>query len=287
MIATSILAFMCCSSASAAETSSQAESLTDYSAKSTRDVKKETARRMEMKIIAKPTKEQLAFQDLDLGLFIHFGLPTYTGKSAGDADDSPSLFNPKKLDCEQWAKVAVSMGAKYVTLTARHEGGFCIWPTETTDYTLKSSPWRDGKGDVVREFVNACHKYDLKVGLYHSSWHDAHHMNWRDSEYFKKKGPEALEKFTQMQEQQVTELLTNYGPITYLWFDHHGCPPDEADQFWRRIDKAVKKVQPGCLIFGSDVWITGGHSGRATYPNWYAVDTTDGTRRPPSKRLAL
>jgi len=261
---------------------SQAESLTDYSARGTRDVEKEVARRMEMNLIAKPTKEQLAFHDLELGLFIHFGLKTYTGGSEGA---SPLSFNPKKLDCEQWMEVAKSMGAKYVVLTARHEGGFCLWPTETTDYSIKSSPWKDGKGDVVREFVNACRKHDMKVGLYHSSWHDSYHTKWQDADYFKKQGPEVQEKFTQMQEQQVTELLTNYGPITYLWFDHHGCPGYGANQFWHRIDKVVKKAQPSCLIFGADVWITGGHQGRAFYPLWYAQNTEDGTRmsRPLNK----
>lgn len=180
---------------------SPAESLTDYSAKQARDVEQETVRRRANKTLAKPTAEQLAFQDLELGLFIHFGLPAYTGIAA-KPDYSPALFDPQKLDCEQWVKVAKSMGAKYVVLTARHEGGFCIWPTKTTDYSVKSSPWKNGQGDVVREFVDACRKHEMQVGLYHPSWHDSHHTQWEDAEFFKKQGPEAFEKFTQMQERQ-------------------------------------------------------------------------------------
>ena len=127
----------------AADKPAPVEALTDYSAKETRNVEKDLATRQEAKIIAKPTKQQLAFQDLELGLFIHFGLPTYTGKSAGDgpSKDPATLFNPKKLDCEQWMEVAKSMGATYVMLTARHESGFCIWPTETTEYSVKSRPF--------------------------------------------------------------------------------------------------------------------------------------------------
>lgn len=257
------------------------EDLTDYSAKATRNVETDIAARKEAQLIAKPTKRQLVFQDLDLGLFIHFGLPTYTGKSSGDgpSKDPATLFNPKKLACEQWMEVAKSMGATYVVLTARHEGGFCIWPTRTTDYSVKSSPWKDGKGDVVREYVDACRKHGLKVGFYHSSWHDANLQDWRDGDYFHKKGPEALETFTKLQEQQLTELLTNYGPIDYLWFDHH-----DANPFWQRIDATVRKIQPDCISFGQDSWISGGHNGRAPYPLWYAQDTADGT--PMSRPIA-
>ena len=99
---------------------------------------------------AKPTPQQLAFMDLELGLFIHFGLSTYTGQISGDGRQPASKFNPTgEIDCDQWMEAAKLMGAKYAVLTARHEGGFCLWQTDTTEYSVKNSPWKDGKGDVV------------------------------------------------------------------------------------------------------------------------------------------
>jgi len=211
--------------------------------------------------MAKPTPQQLMFLDLELGLFIHFGLSTYTGQVSGDGKQPASMFNPSDLDCEEWMEVAKTMGARYAVLTARHEGGFCNWQTKTTDYCVKNSPWRNGEGDVVREFVDASRKYGIKVGLYHTASHDAHHRQFLSAE-----------EYGSVQVEQITELMTNYGPIDYLWFDHHS-----GDKLWRSVDDRVRQLQPDCVIFGIDSWISGGHSGRATYPLWYAVNTTDGT----------
>ena len=243
--------------------------LTDYSyhGKETRELNS---------AIPLPSAKQLAFQDLELGLFIHFGLSTYTGQSAGDGKQPASLFNPTSLDCEQWMKVAKDMGAEYVMLTARHEGGFCLWPSETTDYTVKQSSWKNGKGDVIKEYVAAARKYGLKVGLYHSSWHDANQFNWKDENYFEDK-PEALETFTRLELKQLAELLSDYGKIDMMWFDHHGCPHAGAGQFWRRVDLLVSALQPDCMIFGPDYWINGGHGGGANYPLWYGANKGDGT----------
>ena len=226
--------------------------------------------------IAIPSAKQLAYQELELGLFIHFGLSTYTGQSAGDGLQPASMFNPTNLDCEQWMRVARDMGANYVMLTARHEGGFCLWPSETTDYSVAHSSWKNGKGDVIKEYVAAARKYGLKVGLYHSSWHDANQFNWRNETYFEDK-PDELENFTRLELQQLTELLSNYGKIDMLWFDHHGCPHAGADQFWRRVDMLVGALQPNCMIFGPDYWINGGHGGGANYPLWYGANRGDGT----------
>lgn len=191
--------------------------------------------------IARPTPQQLMFMDLELGLFIHFGLSTYTGQVSGDGKQPASMFNPSDLDCEEWMEVAKAMGARYAVLTARHEGGFCSWQTETTDYCVKNSPWCNGKGDVVREFVDACRKYDIKVGLYHTASHDAHHRQLLSAE-----------EYASVQVQQITELMTNYGPIDYLWFDHHS-----GDKLWQSVDDQVRQLQPDCVIFGIDSWISG------------------------------
>ncbi len=227
--------------------------------------------------LVQPTSRQLAFHDLELGMFACFGMSTFTGESSGDGRKSPLKFHPTDLDCDQWMEATKAMGAKYVVLTARHEEGFCLWPTKSTDYSVVNSSWKNGRGDVVREFVTACRRHGMKVGLYHPSWHDRHYYDWMDQDYFKKKGPEALARFTEMQVQQVTELLTNYGAITYLWFDHHGCPGFGSKEFWKTIDLTVRNLQPGCINFGTDAWIHGQHSGEAGDILWYAQDTSDGT----------
>jgi len=124
--------------------------------------------------LAKPSKSQAAFQDLEMGVFIHYGINVYTGQEHGDGKEPPSRFNPTALDVEQWVAAAKAMGANYVCLTARHEGGFCLWPSKTTDYTIANSPYMDGKGDIVRDFVKACRKHNIKPGLYHTASHDAY-----------------------------------------------------------------------------------------------------------------
>ncbi|MCE5279310.1 MAG: alpha-L-fucosidase [Planctomycetaceae bacterium] len=219
---------------------------------------------------ARPAPEQLAFQDLEMGLFVHFGLDTYTGQSSGDGKKSPDLFNPTELNCDQWMQCAKAMGARYVVYTARHEGGFCTWPTASHDYSVKASSWRGGRGDVVREFTDACRRAGMKVGLYHTPSHDAF------SRRVFKDDPAAYER---VQAQQITELLTNYGPIDYLWFDHH-----RGSELYRKIDALVRHLQPQCLIFGVDTWIQNGHTGVAPETLWNAVDTVDGTafERPTS-----
>ncbi|MCE5326194.1 MAG: alpha-L-fucosidase [Planctomycetaceae bacterium] len=219
---------------------------------------------------ARPAPEQLAFQDLEMGLFIHFGLDTYTDQTSGDGKKSPDLFNPTELNCDQWMQTAAAMGARYVVYTARHEGGFCTWPTASHDYSVKASSWRSGRGDVVREFTDACRRSGMKVGLYHTPSHDAY------SRRVFKDDPAAYQR---VQEQQIIELLSNYGPIDYLWFDHH-----RGSDLYRKIDALVRRLQPQCLIFGVDTWIQNGHLGVAPETLWNAVDTVDGTafERPTS-----
>jgi alpha-L-fucosidase len=123
--------------------------------------------------LVKPTQQQINFADWEVGAFIHYGLNPFTDQEHGDGQESPSKFNPTNLDVEQWVITAKSMGAKYVCLTARHEGGFCLWPSKTTEYTIANSPYKNGKGDIVREFVDACRKHGLIPALYHTAGFDA------------------------------------------------------------------------------------------------------------------
>jgi alpha-L-fucosidase len=140
------------------------------------------------------------------------------------------MFNPTELNAEQWVLAAKSMGTKYVVLTARHEQGFCLWPTTTTDYSIKSSPYKDGKGDIVREFVDACRKNGMKPGLYNPPWIDD---NWdarqvsfvqqrSNASITKYDDPAIYEKVLKKETEQLRELMTNYGPLVFVWDDHFG-----------------------------------------------------------------
>lgn len=142
-----------------------------------------------------PSSQQLEWQKLEYTAFVHFGLYTFQLR---EMPASPDLFNPVGLDCRQWAKTFKDAGMKGVILTAKHHEGFCLWPSQYTDYSVKSSKWRNGMGDVVKELSNACREYGLKFGIYISPW-DKHNPDYgtpKYDEYFKN---------------QLTELLTNYG----------------------------------------------------------------------------
>jgi alpha-L-fucosidase len=125
-----------------------------------------------------PSPQQTEWQDKEIGVAIQFGLNTFTNKEIGDGMVSPGVFNPSHLDANQWIMAAKSVGAKYVIFVAKHHDGFCLWPSRTTDYSVRSSPWKTGKGDVVKEVSDACHKYGLKFGIYLSPF-DAHERSYR------------------------------------------------------------------------------------------------------------
>ncbi|MCJ8008247.1 alpha-L-fucosidase [Lederbergia wuyishanensis] len=207
--------------------------------------------------LAIPTKAQLAWQDLDLGIFCHFGINTFCDQEWGEGTDSPELFNPTELDAAQWVKLAKDAGFKYFVLTAKHHDGFCLWPTATTDYSVKSSPWKDGKGDVVRECAEACKNEGIHFGLYLSPW-DRHEPCYEDAE-----------AYDDFYSEQLTELLTQYGPIMEVWFDGAGSEGREYN--WERMIGIVKKYQPDAMIFNMGQptirWV-GNEEGVAPYPCW-------------------
>lgn len=208
-------------------------------------------------IIAKPTLQQLAWQDLELGMFCHFGMNTFCDQEWGDGTDSPDKFNPISLDAKQWVSIAKKAGFKYFILTAKHHDGFCLWQTETTDYSVRSSPWKEGKGDVVAECAKACEELDMPFGIYLSPW-DRHEPCYENKE--------AYDDFYAA---QLTELLTWYGPMVEIWFDGAGSEGREYD--WRRIMDIVKKYQPDAMIFNMGAptirWV-GNEDGVAPYPCW-------------------
>ncbi len=214
----------------------------------------------------RPSAAQLAWQRDELAMFIHFGVNTFTDREWGDGKESPAVFAPSRLDARQWARVARSAGFRAMILTAKHHDGFCLWPTKTTTHSVVSSPWRGGKGDVVREFVDACRAEGLRPGLYLSPW-DRNHPTYGDSE-----------KYNDVYHAQLTELLTNYGQLAEVWFDGANAEgPNGKRQVydWPRVWAAVKRMQPNAVVFsdaGPDVRWGGNESGVAGDPNWSSVD---------------
>lgn len=206
--------------------------------------------------------------------FIHFSINTFTDKEWGYGDESPELFNPAELDAEQWAQAASSAGMKQLILTAKHHDGFCLWPSAYTEHSVINSPWKDGQGDVVREFVDACRKHGLKVGLYLSPW-DRNHKDYGTKEYLT------------YYKNQLIELLTNYGEISEIWFDganggdgYYGGANEvrkidrETYYDWDSTFRLVYSLQPDIIIF-SDAgpgcrWI-GNERGIAGETNWSTI----------------
>jgi alpha-L-fucosidase len=214
----------------------------------------------------RPTREQLEWQRDELALFIHFGVNTFTDREWGDGKEDPAILNPSKLDAGQWARTARVAGARAMVLTAKHHDGFCLWPTATTKHSVASSPFRAGRGDVVREFVDACRANRLKAGLYLSPW-DRNAAVYGDSP-----------AYNEFYWRQLTELLTQYGRIDEVWFDGaNGEGPNGKRQTydWPRTWALVKKLQPHAIMFsdaGPGVRWIGNENGVAGETNWSTVD---------------
>ena len=213
-----------------------------------------------------PTRSQLWWQRAELGLFTHFGMNTFTDREWGDGHEDPRQFNPTRFDARQWARAARAGGFKYAILTAKHHDGFCLWPSRYTEHSVKNSPWRGGHGDVVREFVDAMRAEGLRPGLYLSPW-DRHEPTYGDS-------PRYNEHYVA----QLTELLTQYGPIAEVWFDGaNGEGPNGKKQVydWDLIHRTVRRLQPNALMFsdaGPDIRWIGNERGTAGDPDWCTVN---------------
>jgi alpha-L-fucosidase len=209
-----------------------------------------------------PTLEQLAWQRCELTMFCHFGMNTFTDREWGLGKEDERLFNPSALDARQWARTAKQAGFKLMILTAKHHDGFCLWPSKFTEHCLKNSPWQEGRGDVVRQFVEACRGEGLKVGLYLSPWD-------RNNPAY---GSDAYNDYFVA---QLTELLTNYGPVDEMWFDGAcGEGPNGRKQVydWARYYATIRRLAPHALIAisGPDIRWVGNESGVAR-PNESSV----------------
>ncbi|HKC41403.1 MAG TPA: alpha-L-fucosidase, partial [Gemmatimonadales bacterium] len=213
----------------------------------------------------RPSPAQLAWQRDELALFLHFGVNTFTDREWGDGREDPAIFNPARLDARQWASAARAAGARALILTAKHHDGFCLWPTRLTPHSVARSPWRGGAGDVVRDFTDACKRAGLRAGLYLSPW-DRNAAVYGDSP-----------RYNDFYCDQLTELLTRYGPIAEVWFDGaNGEGPNGRRQVydWPRVFGLVRKLQPHAVMFsdaGPDLRWCGNEAGVAGDPNWSTI----------------
>lgn len=220
--------------------------------------------KVEMAARLVPTEQQLKWQQMELTAFLHFGINTFTGREWGDGKEDPALFNPVSLDCEQWVRALKAGGFKMAILTAKHHDGFCLWPTKTTRHSVASSPWKEGKGDVVRELRDACRKYGLKFGVYLSPWD-------RNAECYGQG-----EAYNQFFIEQLTELLTNYGEVHEVWFDGaNGEGPNGKKQEydWEAVEQTIRRLQPKAVtaIMGDDVRWVGNEKGIGRETEWSAT----------------
>jgi alpha-L-fucosidase len=220
-----------------------------------------------------PNENQLRWQDMEMYAFIHYSLNTYTDEEWGFGNEDLKLFNPSNLDCRQWARVCKQAGMRGIIFTAKHHCGFCMWPSAYTEYSVKNTPWKNGKGDVVRELADACREEGLEFAVYLSPW-DRNHPEYGRPEY--------VTYFRN----QLRELLTNYGEIFEVWFDganggdgwYGGANEtrkiDRTTYYqWPETYKMIRQLQPKCLIWndGSDRgdlrWV-GTEAGNVGETNW-------------------
>jgi alpha-L-fucosidase len=224
----------------------------------------------------KPSPQQVAWQDLEIGAIIHFGPNTFMNQEWGDGTADPSVFNPTHADPEQWMRAAKSAGIKYVVFVAKHHDGFCLWPTAKTNYSVKSSPWKAGQGDLVRDVAVAARKYGLKFGVYLSPW-DRHEPTYKDSS--------AYDGYYLA---QLSELATSYGELVEFWLDGAGSAGHVYD-FDRYVDN-LRVYQPNAMIFADaallkygDIRWVGNEDGSASENNWDVLDLRGYLRYRPAE----
>ena len=203
--------------------------------------------------------------------FIHFNMNTFTNKEWGYGDESPSTFNPTSLDTDQWAEVIKNSGMKGIIITAKHHDGFALWPSNYTSHSVKNSPWKNGKGDLIKDLEKSCRKFGLKLGIYLSPW-DRNHPDY------------GTKKYISYFRNQLTELLTNYGEIFEVWFDganggsgfyggtNEVRKVDKKTYYdWENTHKIIRELQPNAVIFsdaGPDIRWVGNEKGYANKTTW-------------------
>ncbi|WP_196781443.1 alpha-L-fucosidase [Flavobacterium sufflavum] len=226
-----------------------------------------------------PTENQMNWQEMEYYAFVHLSVNTYTDMAWGFGNEDARIFNPTNLDCRQWARICKEAGMKGIILTAKHHSGFCLWPSKYTEYSVKNSPWKNGKGDIVREMADACKVYGLKLGIYLSPW-DRNHPDYGKPEY--------ITYFRN----QLKELLTNYGEIFEVWFDganggdgYYGGANEtrkidrKTYYDWTNTYKMVRELQPKIVIWNdngdrADLRWVGTEAGYVGKTNWSLLNAT-------------
>jgi alpha-L-fucosidase len=198
-----------------------------------------------------PSESQYEWANAEIGVLIHFDLevfePSYEFRKDWNYHPSLSIFNPKELNTDQWVKAAKSAGAKYAVLVAKHCSGFCLWPTKAYEYSVKNTPWRNGKGDIVKDFIESCKKYGLRPGIYYSTAANG---------FLKVDNPgkvvsgdaDEQKRYKKIVETQLTELWSNYGKLFEIWFDGGVLPPEKGGF---NVLPLLRKYQPDCCIPGA------------------------------------
>lgn len=215
---------------------------------------------LRMSTEVRPSAQQLDYQSREMIGFIHVGMNTFTGREWGTGEEDPAIFNPTDMDIDQWIKTFHDAGITAVIYVAKHHDGFCTWPSKYTDHTIAHSPYKNGKGDMVREVADACHKYGVKLCLYLSPW-DMHEKTY---------GTEAYNDFYI---NQTKELLGNYGPVYLIWYDGAGTITREGVQKapidWDRYYAVADSLQPGILRSGKmDIRWIGSEAGKGRENEW-------------------
>lgn len=215
--------------------------------------------------LALPSKQQLAWQDLEMGMFVHFAPNTWQGVEQDNLSTPLSAIDPAALNTDQWASTAVDLGARYIVFVAKHSGGFCMWRTETTDYGIRNTPWRGGHGDVLADVSASCRKFGLKLGVYVSP---------RDASLGaggggRCKTPAQQQKYNAIYRRQLTEVLSRYGNMVEIWFDGSNIIP---------VGDILRQYAPDAMIFqGPHATIrwAGNENGYVPYPAWNSISAAD------------
>ncbi len=222
---------------------------------------------------AVPHERQVAWQRMEYYGFVHLGLNTWTDREWGYGDEDARLFNPTKFDARLIVRHFKDAGMTGMILTAKHHDGFCLWPTRTTAHNISKSPWKNGKGDLLRDFADACRAENFKLGIYVSPWDRNHAEYGRDA-------------YVKTFHEQIREVLTDYGPVFEIWFDganggdgFYGGAKEERTipqgyyQFPQAVEM-IRKLQPQCVVWSAgDARWGGSEQGHVAYPHWHTMDT--------------
>jgi alpha-L-fucosidase len=212
--------------------------------------------------LAQPTPQQRAWQDLEMGMFVHFAPNTWQDLESDDLSTPLSKINPAKLDTDQWVATAQAAGARYVVFVAKHQGGFCMWQTHTTDYGIRNTPWKNGKGDVLADIATSCRKHGVPLGVYVSPRDD--HFGAATGGICKT--PQLQKRYDEMYREQLTEVFSRYGELVEIWFDGSTKTP---------VGDLLRKYQPRAMVFQGPQatirWV-GNEDGFAPYPCWNGID---------------